>query len=166
MRKRYFPKKPKNLKKNYDSMLEQRLHEGALKDTQHHVPKEDLVPYYVEHTYEPDFLFSLRNKMYILETKGRFIDSQSASKYIWIREHLEDWHVFQNSSCKEIELVILFENANTPMPFAKKRKDGTKFTHGEWATKNGFRWLCEKSGHLADVKTRTDLLKKLEEENT
>ena len=27
------------------------------------------------------------------------------------------------------------------MPQAKKRKDGTKRTHAEWAEKNNFKWL-------------------------
>ena len=29
------------------------------------------------------------------------------------------------------------------MPRAKKRKDGTKRTHAEWADYNGFRWFTE-----------------------
>jgi hypothetical protein len=29
------------------------------------------------------------------------------------------------------------------MPGAKIRKDGTKRTHGEWATANKFRWFAE-----------------------
>ena len=31
------------------------------------------------------------------------------------------------------------------MPGAKRRKDGTKRSHGEWATANGFRWFSEDS---------------------
>ena len=27
------------------------------------------------------------------------------------------------------------------MPQAKRRKDGTKRSHGEWASDNGFRWF-------------------------
>ena len=164
MKKRYFAKRPKNLPKGYDSKLEHRLHTTCLKGTQHHVPKEDRVPYFVEHTYEPDFIFTHYSKMYVIECKGRFRDSTESAKYKWIRDHLEDWKFFQDSSCNEIELVLLFEKSATPMPFAKTRKDGTKATHGEWATKNGFRWLCEKRGDLEDVVTRTDLVKKLEEQ--
>ena len=31
------------------------------------------------------------------------------------------------------------------MPQAKRRKDGTKRSHGEWASSNGFRWYSEDS---------------------
>jgi hypothetical protein len=29
------------------------------------------------------------------------------------------------------------------MPAAKRRKDGTKRSHGEWATANDFKWFSE-----------------------
>lgn len=44
-----------------------------------------------------------------------------------------------------MELVFLFSNPYSPMPQAKKRKDGTKRTHAEWAETNGFRWFAEKT---------------------
>ena len=31
------------------------------------------------------------------------------------------------------------------MPQAKRRKDGTKRSHGEWATDNDFRWYTEET---------------------
>ena len=31
------------------------------------------------------------------------------------------------------------------MPQAKRRKDGTKRSHGEWATANGFTWYSRES---------------------
>lgn len=165
MKKRYFKKRDKNLPKGYDSKLELRLHESCLKDAQHHVPKEDRVPYFIEHTYEPDFIFSYYNKLFVVESKGRMKDNAEAAKYRWIRDSLNDWPYYIKSGCNEIELVLIFENASTAMPFAKRRKDGTKQSHGEWATKNGFRWLCEKRGDLGGIKTRTDLIKALEELN-
>lgn len=163
MKKRYFAKRPKNLPKGYDSKLEHRLHTTCLKGTQHHVPKEDLIPYSIPHTYQPDFIFTHRNKMYVIEAKGRAREQAEMRKYCYVRDHLTEWNYFKESGCKEIELVLLFENSSTPMPFAKARKDGTKQSHGEWATKNGFRWLCEKRGDLEDVVTRTDLINKLED---
>ena len=45
----------------------------------------------------------------------------------------------------DTELVFLFANPNAPMPQAKRRKDGTKRSHGEWATANNFRWFSEDS---------------------
>lgn len=165
MKKRYFAKRPKGLPKGYDSKLEYRLHQESLKDAQHHVLNKDRVPYYTEHKYEPDFLFQLHSKLFVIEAKGRFRDSTESSKYKWIRDSLNNWQYYKDLGCKEIELVLIFENSSTPMPFAKRRKDGTKQSHGEWATKNNFRWLCEKRGDLNDVKTRTDLVNKLKEEN-
>ncbi|UCD07947.1 MAG: hypothetical protein JSW41_04600 [Candidatus Aenigmatarchaeota archaeon] len=48
--------------------------------------------------------------------------------------------------CPDEELIFIFSDANKPMPNAKKRKDGTRHTHGEWATKNEFRFYCCKEG--------------------
>ena len=161
MKKRYFKKRDTDLPKGYDSKLELRLHETCLQDAQHHPPKEDLIPYSVPHTYEYDFIFSLGDTIFIVESKGRFRDSQDAARYKYIRQHLLDWDIYLDSDHANIELFFIFENAATPMPFAKKRKDGTKQSHGEWATKNGFRWLCEKRGDLENIFTKSDLICKL-----
>jgi hypothetical protein len=165
MKKRYFAKRPKGLPKGYDSKLEYRLHQTCLKGTQHHVPTEDRVPYKVEHTYEPDYVFTHYNKLYITEAKGRAREQSELRKLCYVRDHFDEWQYYKDSGCTDIELVLIFENSSTPMPFAKKRKDGTKQSHGEWATRNGFRWLCEKRGDLEDVVTRSDLIKKLDELN-
>lgn len=155
MKPRFFKRRDKKLPKGYDSWLEVRLHETALKDAEHHCSKEDRIVYSIPHTYEYDFRFEYCGKDYLVETKGRFRDSAEASKYLHIRKHLDE----------NTELLIIFENSSTPMPFAKKRKDGTKQTHGEWATRNGFRWLCEKRGDLAEIVTKESLLDKFEEMN-
>ena len=41
------------------------------------------------------------------------------------------------------ELVFLFLSPYAPMPQAKRRKDGTKRTHAEWAERNKFTWYNE-----------------------
>lgn len=164
-RKRYFEPKDKSLPKGYDSKLEYRLHQTALSETQFHPPKEDVVSYSITHTYTADFIFQYQGKMYVVETKGRMRDASEMAKYKFVREHLTDWHVFKKSKCKEIELIFIFEKASTPTPFAKKRKDGTKQTHGEWASKNGFRWLCEHRGDLKNVLTLDQLIDTLNHHN-
>lgn len=68
-----------------------------------------------------------------MEAKGRFWDYQEYNKYIWIRKCLKD----------NQELVFLFSSPSSPMPQAKRRKDGTKRSHAEWANKNNFRWFSE-----------------------
>ena len=116
----------------YDSIWEYILHDTILKDWQHH---SDKVNYSIPHTYEPDFTRTLQDKQILLESKGRFWDHAEYSKYIWIQKFLPE----------NMELVFLFANPSSPMPNSKVRKDGTKRTHGEWATANGFRWFTEET---------------------
>lgn len=111
-----------------DSKWEGELRDGVLKKCEYHPSK---ISYVIEHNYTPDF----KHKDIYIEAKGRFMDSSEASKYIWIRKRLK----------KNKELVFLFMKPNTPMPHAKKRKDGTKRTHAEWAEKNYFRWFTEET---------------------
>ena len=122
----------KNVAKGYDSNWEFLLHNGLLKDWQHH---GDTIDYIVEHKYHPDFIKKIENKSMLLESKGRFWDYQEYNKYVWIKKVLPS----------DIELVFLFADPNAPMPQAKRRKDGTKRSHGEWAWSNGFRWFSEES---------------------
>ena len=127
MRKRYVPKRPKG----YDSFFEKELHEGVLQGIAHHTSP---IEYTQVKTYEPDFSFvnELGFITYI-EAKGRFRDSAEARKYVDVRAALD----------QSEELVFVFMKPSTPMPFAKKRKDGTKYTHAEWAENNDFRWFTK-----------------------
>ena len=112
----------------YDSKWEKVLHDTLLQEWDHHDGK---IPYVIDHNYHPDFTKKIGRKKIIIEAKGRFWDFGEFSKYIWIRKSLPS----------DMELVFLFANAEAPMPQAKKRKDGTKRSHGEWATANEFRWF-------------------------
>ncbi len=122
----------KDVPPSYDSNWEHDLHKGLLQQWEHHV---DLVNYIIEHTYEPDFVKTMDGKLILLEAKGRFWDFAEYSKYIWVRKALPE----------NTELVFLFANPSSPMPQAKRRKDGTKRSHGEWASANGFTWYSEDS---------------------
>ena len=124
--------KEKNVPKGYDSLWEYSLHQTILKEWD---MRGDTVDYIIKKTYEPDFIKKINNKTILLESKGRFWDHAEYSKYIWIRESLS----------KFIELVFLFQNPTAPMPGAKKRKNGTKRSHAEWAETNNFRWYSEKT---------------------
>ena len=125
--------KEKNVPKGYDSKWEHKLHTTVLKDWEHHNEKID---YVVEHTYEPDFTKVINGQTILLEAKGRFWDYAEYNKYIWIREALKE-------AVGEFELVFLFSSPHSPMPQAKRRKDGTKRSHAEWAEKNNFVWYDE-----------------------
>ena len=120
----------KDVPAGYDSKWEYTLHQSSLKEWSHH---SDKIPYIVEHNYEPDFTKVIDNKEYLLEAKGRFWDDNEYNKYVWIRKSLKP----------NQELVFLFSSPSSPMPQAKRRKDGTKRSHAEWAEKNNFRWFSE-----------------------
>jgi len=91
------------------------------------------VPYVVEKNYIPDFIREIDGVRYLLEAKGRFWDHAEYSKYVHIAKCLPEG----------VELIFVFQDPDKPMPGAKKRADGTKLSHGEWATKRGFRWFTE-----------------------
>lgn len=120
------PKRPKGLPKGYDSWDEHSLHNGILKDADHH---PELIQYTVSHKYEPDFVITLGEVEYVIEFKGYFRDSAEAAKYTWIKKHLKD----------NQELIFIFSKLNKPIHFRTKRVCGTKQTHEEWAVKNGFK---------------------------
>ena len=127
--------KEKNVPKEYDSNWEYKLHNTVLKGWEHHNQNID---YVVEHKYEPDFVKEINGKIILLEAKGRFWDYAEYSKYIWIREALKE-------KVEDYELVFLFSSPHSPMPQAKRRKDGTKRSHAEWADKNNFLWYNEEN---------------------
>jgi len=115
--------------KPYRSWLEYDLHQGVLKD----IPFEPFsIPYQIEAKYNPDFVNE--DKKILFEAKGRFADSKEAAKYVHFRRCNPSW-----------ELIFIFESPTLAFPHAKKRKDGTRKTHAEWATKNGFQWCCPKT---------------------
>ena len=120
----------KNLPKGYDSGWEYTLHQDVLSKWSHH---SDKIPYVIEHKYEPDFTKTINCVEYLLEAKGRFWDYNEYNKYVWIRKSLKP----------NQELVFLFSSPSSPMPQAKRRKDGSKRSHAEWAEKNKFRWYSE-----------------------
>jgi len=139
MRKRRVFKKRKATPKGYDSGLEYDLHKGMLKAWSHHSHK---ISYVSRHKYEPDFVRTIGDKVLYVEVKGRFRDNAEAQKYPFIREGLKE----------NEELIFIFQDAEKPMPFSKKRKDGTKYSHRQWAEKNNFRYYCCKLGLPEEIK--------------
>lgn len=82
--------------------------------------------------YLPDFVPKNEDNV-IIECKGRFRPGEPR-KYISVRENHPDK-----------ELVFIFMNPKTPMPGARKRKDGSRFTMAEWADRNNFTWYTLKT---------------------
>lgn len=112
----------------FDSKFEEDLYK-VLGACEYHT---GFLPYVQHKNYEPDFQYFDGITTIYIEAKGRFRDSAEARKYVDIRKSLPAFS----------ELVFVFQKPYTPMPNAKRRKNGTKFTHAEWAEKNGFTWYA------------------------
>lgn len=117
--------------KGKDSRWEHHLCTKVLKGLPYHTYK---VEYTTQHLYEVDFgPIQVAQKRILIEAKGYFRTTHEAAKYKWIRDSLKP----------NEELVFLFMYPNKPVIWARKRVDGTKLTHSEWAEKNDFRWYDE-----------------------
>lgn len=114
-----------------DSKWEKKLAETLFRSATF---KPDKIDYKITKTYTPDFLVKAGVRDIYVEAKGRFRDRDEARKYIFIRDELDK---------QDKHFVFLFYDPLKPMPFAKKRKDGTKQTHAEWAEKNNFEYYTE-----------------------
>lgn len=102
-------------KSGFERMLATQLTQSGVK--WHY--EDTKIPYILEGEYNPDFHL-LASDIYI-EAKG-VLDRESKRKMVAVkRQH------------PEYDIRFLFMNANKKIP-------GTKQTHGEWATKNGFPW--------------------------
>ena len=123
----------------YDSKFEHRI----LQET--NLQKEDyhscVVPYEIHstHKYQPDFTVynSEPEEGYYdavhFEAKGRFNFRHDLNKYKYIDKGMKE---------KNQKLVFIFENANTRIPGAKVRKDGSYLTNSQWADKVGIQWIA------------------------
>lgn len=111
--------------KPYDSWLEYDLHQGQLSGCDFHTETID----YVQHrSYEPDFVTQQGHIKVYIEVKGRFRDRPEARKYVDVIKSLDP--VLER-------LVFVFADSHKPMPGSQRRKDGTRFSHGDWAEKHG-----------------------------
>jgi hypothetical protein len=119
----------------YDSKFEKELDSGVLKKAQYHPRRIKYVIPEREAWYEPDWT----HEDWIIEGKGRFRPGEP-KKYFHIRDTVEKdgW-----------KFVFVFQKPEVPMPGAKKRKNGTKLTHAEWADNHGFIWTT--SEHIWDL---------------
>lgn len=121
--------------KGYDSWFEYDLHQSVLKPCRFHDGKVT----YVQHkVYEPDFTLDVNLGKIYIEVKGRFRDSAEARKYVDVRSGLTPFE----------ELVFVFYDPKIPMPRARRRKDGTKFTMGDWAESHNFRYFTAETVQL------------------
>jgi len=82
--------------------------------------------------YTPDFLLTKKDGSgtIYLEYKGYLRNSFEKQKMVAMKKQHP-----------ELDIRFVFEKANKPMSGSQKRKDGTRQTHGEWATLNDFDWM-------------------------
>ena len=124
-------RKTKATLKGYRSGFERDL--GRKLTSCDYEPKYAIQEYTSSHKYNPDFV-PRDNPNLLIEAKGRFRTRSEASKYLHVQE------------CNpEVEIVFIFMAPNRPMPGARRRKDGTKLSHGEWAESNGFTYYTTRN---------------------
>lgn len=94
--------------------------------------EKEKLSYTIEGRYIPDFRIrtSSKNTIYI-ETKGngRSFDGPTRRKMLAVKKGNPD---------RDIRFVF-YSNGF----IGQKRKDGSRLTQGEWATKNGFKWAIK-----------------------
>lgn len=89
--------------------------------------------YCIPGEYLPDFVPKNEDNV-LIEAKGRFRTRTEAKKYISVRD-----------GNPEISVVFVFYDPDKPMPGARERADGTRFSMAEWADKNNFEWYTIKT---------------------
>ena len=114
----------------YDSIFEQQLHAGVLKDWTYH-PKT--FQFTIPKKYTPDYGFEIDNNTYYIESKGYLYTSESCRTFTEFRRILKP----------NEELIFCFQNPSVMMKWKPKRKDGTKMTVSQWTDFNKFRWYCK-----------------------
>ena len=96
-------------------------------------PKEYIQSYSIPGNYLPDFVPKNEDNV-LIEAKGRFRTRTEAKKYTSVRD-----------DNPEIRIVFIFYDPDKPMPGARKRANGTRFSMAEWADKNDFEWYTIKT---------------------
>jgi len=84
-----------------------------------HTYEELRLPYTLNGEYRPDFV--IKSTGIIVEAKG-YLDRDSKRKMVAVKQQHPD-----------LDIRFLFMYADKKMP-------GSKQTHAQWATKNGFKW--------------------------
>lgn len=106
------------------SSFEDKILSELDRDNINYLYEPDKITYYVERLYIPDLLI---NDIYI-ELKGYLREDDQRKMRAVKAQH------------PELDIRFVFQNANATIQGAKKRKDGSKMTCGQWADRYGFEW--------------------------
>lgn len=115
------------MRRTYRSRFESRL--GRKLKRCHYEPL--IVPYEYKATYLPDFI-PKNDPTILIEAKGIFRDRREVRKYIAVAD-----------SNPHLKLVFILMDPNKPMPGAKRRRDGTKYSMKDWCESHNFEWYTE-----------------------
>ena len=97
---------------------------GGLKGLEYE-PKSHKVKYVIEHTYQPDWIDALNDRIFY-EAKGVIPTLADAAKYRAV------------AKSNNVHFIFILQERNIICPFARPRKDGSRMTHEEWLKKEGF----------------------------
>lgn len=97
---------------------------GGLQDLAYE-PKEYKMKYTTEHTYQPDSIDILNDRI-IYEIKGVIPTLTDAKKYREV------------AKCNGVHFIFIFQEKNIICPFSRARKDGSRMTQEEWCKKEKF----------------------------
>ena len=97
---------------------------GGLKGLEYE-PKSHKVKYVIEHTYQPDWVDALNDRIFY-EAKGVIPTLADAAKYRAV------------AKSNNVHFIFILQEKDIICPFSRPRKDGSRMTHEEWLKKEGF----------------------------
>lgn len=97
---------------------------GGLKGLEYE-PKSHKVKYVIEHTYQPDWVDALNDRIFY-EAKGVIPTLADAAKYRAV------------AKSNNVHFIFILQEKDIICPFSRPRKDGSRMTHEEWMKKEGF----------------------------
>ena len=119
-------------RKKYGSSFERTIHTKYLPEFNVHPGKI----HFIRHAnYEPDLDRTLSGFKYIIEDKAYFFTQDKTKFYLDFRDTLKE----------NEEFIFIFQYPNKEIKWKPKRKDGTKMSVSQWATRNNVRWFCEQT---------------------
>ena len=128
----------------YDSRLEETVGYQLGSQWNYHCSRANRIAYVIHKNYEPDFWILRDKKLWVVEVKGYFRPGD-ALKYLNVRDGLSKWGVYteleKQGEAAKIELIFVFADPNKQILHLKKRKNGKRTTHGEWARDHGFEFF-------------------------
>lgn len=97
---------------------------GGLKGLEYE-PKSHKVNYVIEHTYQPDWVDTLNDRLFY-EAKGVIPTLADAAKYRAV------------AKANNVHIIFILQEKDIICPFSRPRVDGSRMTQEQWITKEKF----------------------------